>query len=82
MSRTMEDIRGMPVADLKKAIEDAREDLFKKRFASATESMDHTKHLRETRKEVARLNTVLRELELEAARAQQTPKAAQAQEAK
>ena len=66
--RTIEEIRGLPVDDLKKAIADAREDIFKKRFAAATESVDHTKHLRETRKEVARLNTVLRERELAAAK--------------
>jgi large subunit ribosomal protein L29 len=74
MSKTMEEIRGMPVDDLKKSVQDAREDMFKKRFAAATESVDHTKLLRESRKEVARMNTVLREREL-AATKNQAPKA-------
>jgi len=82
MARTMEEIRGMPADDLKKAIGDAREDIFKKRFASATEAVDHTKHLRETRKEVARLNTALRTLELAAAKTNQAPKGPQLPEAK
>lgn len=65
---TLEEIRGLGNDDLKKARDDAREEAFKKRFQSAMESVDNTKLVRELRKRVARIETVIRERELAAAK--------------
>ena len=58
---TLEEIRGLATDDLKKAAGDAREEMFKKRFQTALEAVDNTKTVRELRKQVARIKTVLRE---------------------
>jgi large subunit ribosomal protein L29 len=58
---TLEEIRGLAVDDLKKASADAREELFKKRFQTAMESVDNTNNVRELRKRIARIETILRE---------------------
>lgn len=65
---TLEEIRGMAPSDLAKAAGDAREELFKKRYAMAVESVENSKDIRELRKRIARLKTVLREKELVKAR--------------
>lgn len=64
----LEEIRGLATEDLKKASADAREELFKKRFQSAMEAVDNTRIVRELRKRIARIETVLRERELAASR--------------
>ena len=61
---TLEEIRGLATEDLKKASENAREEMFKKRFQTALEAVDNTSNVRELRKRVARIKTVLREREL------------------
>lgn len=63
---TLEEIRGLATDDLKKASADAREEMFKKRFQTALEAVDNTSTVRELRKRIARLKTVLRERELTA----------------
>ncbi len=67
----LEEIRGLATEDLLKAEDDGREQLFKLRYASAAESLDNTKGIRETRRRVARIKTVLREREIAAAKAEQ-----------
>jgi large subunit ribosomal protein L29 len=75
---TLEEIRGMAPSDLAKAAEDTREELFKKRFAMAVESVENSKDIREMRKRIARLKTVLREKELAAKKTPAAPAAAKA----
>lgn len=65
---TLEEIRGLATEDLSKASANAREEMFKKRFQSAMEAVDNTAHVRELRKRIARIKTVLRQRELEAAK--------------
>ncbi len=65
---TLEEIRGLATEDLQKASADAREEMFKKRFQSAMEAVDNTAQVRELRKRIARINTVLRQRELDAAK--------------
>lgn len=67
---TLEEIRGLATEDLQKASADAREEMFKKRFQSAMEAVDNTANVRELRKRIARIKTVLRQRELEAAKGQ------------
>ena len=50
-----------------KALEEAREQQFRMRMAAVTESVENTRQIRELRKRVARINTVLRERTLQAA---------------
>jgi large subunit ribosomal protein L29 len=60
----LEDIRGLPTEDLRKQCDEAREQLFKLRYAAMSESVENSKNIRETRRRVARMKTVLREREL------------------
>lgn len=46
---------------------EAKEELFNLRFANATGQLDNTSRLGEVRRDVARINTVLREREIAAA---------------
>ena len=66
MSKQIEDLRGKPVADLKNLLEQTRDELFKMKFAATTEPVDHPHKVNDARKRIARINTVLRQRELEA----------------
>ena len=57
----MEEIRGFPSEELEKTLEEAREQSFRMKMAAVTESVENTRQIRELRKRVARINTVLRE---------------------
>ena len=60
----LEDIRGLATVELQKNATDSREELFKKRYALISESVDNTRSVRELRKRIARIKTVLREREI------------------
>ena len=62
----LEDIRGVAPAELAKMASDAREELFKHRFAAVAESVENTKKMRELRKRIARIKTIEREHSLAA----------------
>jgi large subunit ribosomal protein L29 len=66
--KQIEEIRGKPSSDLKTMIETTREDLFKMRFLATTEPVDHPHKVEEARRRIARIKTVLRQRELEAAK--------------
>jgi large subunit ribosomal protein L29 len=51
---------------------DAKQELFNLRFQNATGQLDNYARLGQIKKEVARINTILREREIEAAEAQAT----------
>ncbi|MEZ6184704.1 MAG: 50S ribosomal protein L29 [Planctomycetota bacterium] len=63
----LDEIRGMPSEELEKALADAREQQFRMRMAAVTESVENTRQIRDLRKRVARINTVLRERSVQAA---------------
>jgi large subunit ribosomal protein L29 len=65
-NKKFEDLRGKPVADLKTALEETRAELFKMKFLATTEPVDHPHKVDDARKRIARINTVLRQRELEA----------------
>jgi len=50
---------------------EAKQELFNLRFQNATGQLDNYARLGQIRKEVARINTILREREIEAAEAQE-----------
>jgi large subunit ribosomal protein L29 len=66
MSKEIEDLRGKPVQDLKNLLEQTRDELFKMRFAATTEPVDHPNKIGDARRRIARINTILRQRELEA----------------
>ena len=61
---TNKEIRDLTSEELLKKIEESKEELFNLRFNQATGSLEKPSRLRELRKQVARMKTVLREREL------------------
>ena len=62
------EIREMTDADIRTRVTELEEERFRLRFRGATETLESPLRLRAIRHDVARLNTVLRERELESAR--------------
>jgi large subunit ribosomal protein L29 len=60
------DLRDLPYDKLAGRLAEAKEELFNLRFQLATNQLDKTSRLRELRREVARISTVMREQEIEA----------------
>ena len=60
----VEEIRGLGPEDLIKQREAARKELFELRFKLATRQLVNHRQIREVKKTIARLNTILREKEL------------------
>jgi len=60
------DLRDLPYDKLASRLAEAKEELFNLRFQLATNQLDKTSRLRELRREVARINTVMRQQEIEA----------------
>jgi len=60
-------IRELSVDEIRHQLDDAREKYFKARFQLATGQLKNTATLREVRREIARLATVLHEREREQA---------------
>jgi large subunit ribosomal protein L29 len=60
----LEDIRDMSSDELLEALAEAKEEQFNLRFQVATNQLDNTARIKEVKKDVARLLTVMREREL------------------
>ena len=63
--------RNSTYSELAEKLDEAKEELFNLRFQLATNQLDNTARLRQVRREVARIKTVMREQELDAWRRQQ-----------
>ena len=57
------EIRDMSVEDLKTKIDELTRERFNLRFRSATESIDNPMRFRDLRRDIARMQTILREKE-------------------
>jgi large subunit ribosomal protein L29 len=57
------EIRDMSVEDLKTRIDELTRERFNLRFRSATESIDNPMRFRDLRRDIARMQTILREKE-------------------
>jgi large subunit ribosomal protein L29 len=66
MTKAVE-LRELPEAELRSRLESAKEELFNLRFQLATGQLDNAMRIKEVRREVARILTVLRQSELEEA---------------
>jgi large subunit ribosomal protein L29 len=62
-------MREIDVLELESKLAEARRELFNLRFQNVTGQLDNYARLRDVRKEIARMSTVLREQEIEAAEA-------------
>ena len=65
------ELRELNDAELVQKLAEAREEHFNLRFQSATGQLDNSARLGDIRREVARINTLLREREIEAHEQQQ-----------
>ena len=57
-------IREMSSPDLEKELGELKSELFKLRFSLKTNGLDNPMKIKEVRKDIARINTVLRQREL------------------
>jgi len=64
MASKAAELRELPDDELIARIDSSKEELFNLRFQLATGQLDNTARLRELRREVARIATVLREREI------------------
>ena len=60
----IEKIREMSSPELEKELVELKSELFKLRFSLATNGLDNPMKIKETKKDIARINTVLKEREL------------------
>lgn len=60
------DLRDLPYDKLAERLAEAKEELFNLRFQLATNQLDKTSRMRELRREVARISTVMRQQEIDA----------------
>ena len=58
-SAYLNELKGQSVADLKAQLVDAKKELFNLRFQNATNQLDNTSRIKEVRKNIARIQTVI-----------------------
>lgn len=57
----VEDLKNMSVAELNAQLVDAKKELFNLRFQNATNQLDNTSRIKEVRKNIARIQTIMTE---------------------
>ena len=62
-SAYLEELKTLSVADLQAQLVDAKKELFNMRFQNATNQLDNTARIKEVRKNIARIQTVITEKE-------------------
>ncbi len=60
-SAYLEELKSLTVADLQSQLVDAKKELFNVRFQNATNQLDNTARIKEVRKNIARIQTVITE---------------------
>ncbi len=60
-SAYLEELKTLSVADLQSQLVDAKKELFNLRFQNATNQLDNTARIKEVRKNIARIQTVITE---------------------
>ena len=58
-SKFVEELKGKSVEELGKDLVAAKKELFNLRFQNATNQLDNTARIKEVRKNIARINTVI-----------------------
>jgi large subunit ribosomal protein L29 len=64
MALKSSDIRDLPLDDLEQQLAETKQELFNLRFQNATGELDNYMRLKELRRDVARILTIIREREL------------------
>ena len=59
----VKELKGQTVADLQAQLVEAKKELFNLRFQNATNQLDNTARIKEVRKNIARIQTVITEKE-------------------
>jgi len=77
---TATELRELTAPELREQLSEAKDELFNLRFQLATNQLDNTAQLGRLRRDIARIETVIREQELEAWREAQAEAAATGQE--
>jgi len=62
----LEELRSQSVADLNAQLVEAKKELFNLRFQNATNQLDNTGRIKEVRKNIARIQTIITEKAREA----------------
>ena len=62
-SKYLEELISKSVADLNAQLVDAKKELFNLRFQNATNQLDNTGRIKEVRKNIARIQTIITEKE-------------------
>ncbi len=60
-SAYLEELKSLTVADLQSQLVDAKKELFNLRFQNATNQLDNTARIKEVRKNIARIQTIITE---------------------
>ncbi len=60
-SAYLEELKALTVADLQAKLVDAKKELFNLRFQNATNQLDNTARIKEVRRNIARIQTVITE---------------------
>ena len=58
-SKYLEELKGQSVTDLNAQLVEAKKELFNLRFQNATNQLDNTARIKEVRKNIARIQTVI-----------------------
>ena len=61
-------IKGMSSPELEKELSELKTELFKLRFSLATNGLENPMKIKEVKKDIARINTILKQRELEEAK--------------
>ena len=62
-SKYLEELNGQSVTDLNAQLVEAKKELFNLRFQNATNQLDNTSRIKEVRKNIARIQTIITEKE-------------------
>ncbi len=62
-SKYLEELRTQSVTDLQAQLVEAKKELFNLRFQNATNQLDNTGRIREVRKNIARIQTIITQKE-------------------
>ncbi|MCL4439769.1 MAG: 50S ribosomal protein L29 [Firmicutes bacterium] len=60
----VKEIKEMSADELRKALDDSKDELFKLKFQLATGQLDNPMRIKEVKKDIARVKTIIRQREL------------------
>ena len=63
INKFVEDLRKKSASELNEELVAAKKELFNLRFQNATNQLDNTSRIKEVRKNIARIQTVIREMQ-------------------